>query len=239
MTRSTWIALLLVCSGSVTNAQFDLGVAAGGYGFTIRPKANYDSYYKQAYSPGTSPLPCVSLIYAERKALRGADLTFQLDYMYKEFHAITADGGHGSAYGRDVDLRLHLLYLTAAPDIYLSKRKGFALRVGAQAGFLLTGHERGYKWSNGVFPYRSDKEEVNGPSSAVRGDLRVHFGARFMPHIKGKQRMLLDLFGNMAFMSMVRSVGGSRGWDYGVRVGYVLRCAGKPFTSLLDSVSPK
>lgn len=239
MTKLAWIALLLVCGGSATKAQFDLGVAVGGYGFTIRPKAHYDSYYEQAYSPGTHPLPCVSLIYAERKALKGADLTFQLDYMYKEFHAITGDGGHLSASGRDVELRLHLLYLTVAPDIYLSKRKRFALRAGVQAGFLLAGHERGYRWSTGVFPYSSEKVQVDGPSSGVGGDLRVCFGARFMPDIKGKQRLLLDLFGNMAFMSMVRSVGGSRGWDYGVRIGYVLRCPGKPFTSLLDSVSPK
>jgi hypothetical protein len=230
---------MMVFMGTMACAQFDLGLSAGAYVFTIRPRGS-TSAIQNKYTPTGHPLPTFSLSYNERTTVKGADLTLAVDYVYKEFHAFLYSGGHfGSS--TELDLQLHLLYFTVAPDIHLDPGGNSALRIGLQFGTLLSGHERGMRRDQGVDPngvYYSTVEQVNGRTNLVGGDLRALFGLRVMPLISGKRWLMVDMYSSFALSGLVRGEASSRGMDMGLRAGYLLHCERRALTKLMDDLAP-
>lgn len=236
-TRSLALATLFMAT--MASAQFDLGLSAGAYAFTIRPRGS-TSAIQNSYSPKGDPLPTISLSYNERTTVKSADLTLAMDYVYKEFHASLYSGGHYGSY-TELDLQLHLLYFTVAPDIHLDPGGNSALRIGLQFGTLLSGHEHGTRLDQGVDPngaYYRTLEQVNGRTNLVGGDLRALFGLRATPLINGRRWLMVDLYSSFALSGLVRGEASSRGVDVGVRAGYLLHCTGRALTKLMDDLVP-
>lgn len=216
----------MVFMGTMACAQFDIGVSVGAFAFNIHPKRNFVSYYTNAFSASHAFFPTILISFNERRPTRRVDMTFSLDYAYKEFHGIWGDGGHGFGDGGESDLFLHMVYATVAPDLHLGSTQQAAFRVGLQFGTAVLGHERGEHWSfgsngNAGYSYHTLVDDDRGWGHY---EMRALFGLRITPQGQRADRLLLDLYGSVALSSLV---GVSRGTDIGLRVGYLFHCKGR------------
>lgn len=214
-------------------AQFDLGFSAAAYDFNI--EARKSEGHAQAYfSEISTPAYGFSITYSERRS-EHADITFALEFTRKSFHASYSNGGLGGGTSTAEHVDLDLLHFTIAPEVYLDPRKLAAVRFGVQVGWKLRGYATGRTWQYGYPPLSGPYDYEGAGATHFGGDLRGLFALHFQ-FGSGNGFITVEPYLSAPIGSLLKSEPGSRGNDFGLRLGWAWRMKGRTLFERIDAL---
>lgn len=186
-------------------------------------------------------------VYYREQGPRTVRFATGLQVVRREFFAKYDGGGLGAGYGKEVDVRLDVLYWNLQPEIRMNERGSLVFRLGPQFGWLLNGTMEGNSssWSQGSpgsTPPTSDTSELQRRyASDFKGDIRFLFGLGFRLPLGEATALTIDPYWSTAVTSMLDPEVASiamRGYDAGVLVGLSWRHPGQGFWPWLRAGAP-
>jgi hypothetical protein len=231
--RALTLVVLLFC-GLRSSAQFELGASLGAFDSRIEGRSSEGHARAYLFAYG-GPFPTAAIHYCERRGSH-ASMGFEMAWVRREFQAEYSNGGLGSQSGKDMDVRLDLLYFGILPEVRMGARSTAVVRFGLQGGFLIDSRMRGRQWSVGGLPATSLYDEwYEGSANAdFGGDVRAIFGFGFQLPMNERCIMVFDPYFSGSITSLLKQEPGSRGVDFGIRIGLARAFSTNCLTVLLE-----
>gem|GEM_PF-5789803 len=237
MLRPLIIGFVLMANMSAI-AQFDLGISAGGYGYSLRAKDPDGGMAKASFGSEQVFPWSVALHYRERGNTR-IRFASELMVLRREFRVAQSDRGLANGYDEVWDVRLDQLYCGILPELYLDTKKMSVLRFGAQFGWALNATKEGTKTSWGGMPETRTTEEFGTIPADYRGDIRALLGFGYRLPLKGNTSVVLDAFVSSSLTSMGGDPLAVRSTDAGLRAGITWSRPGRGLWHGLRQGAPK
>lgn len=229
--KRLFLLVALIGLARVVQAQFEVGLAGGGYLYKLT--ASDPDGSPHITSDQTFPLnACLS--YRDRRA-SVANFFAELDWRHREFTAHLDEGGHGGGTRSVWDTRLDHLYFTVGPEY---GRKSLTVRVGLQLGWVIGGSMEGTTSSWSIYPppegnWSKDTIPDQRPDR-FRGDQRLLFAFRYTRALGESWNLSFDPFMSLSLSSMLASSDNQiRGFDLGLRIGVMRYRNGRGFWTRL------
>jgi len=226
--------IVLMAWGAPACSQFQLGASLGVFDSRIEGRSSEGHASADLYEYG-GPFPTVAIHYRERRGSH-ANMGFELAWVRREFHAEYSNGGLGTQSGKDMDVRLDLLYFSIVPEVRLGARSTAVVRFGLQGGFLLDSRMRGRRWSVGGLPAQSVYDEwyEGSADEDFGGDIRAVFGFGFQLPLNERSGLVFDPYFSGSLNSLLKQEPGSKGVDLGMRIGLARAFSSNCLTVLLE-----
>lgn len=199
-------------------AQYAIGITVGAAHLDLQERKRKNTSGRLHFDGVDQPVWSMAVFYREHAPGR-IHLGGELQVDRRRFSASWSDGGLGSGEATTASVELYTVRLALLPEVDLDRGGTTRVRFGLAMGAVVAGRMNGTRTSWGLNG-PVNETLVNADPKGFGGELRALLGLGIRVPLTAVGELVIDPFTALSLVPMIRTGGGSRSWESGVRLGW-------------------
>lgn len=201
-----------------TTAQYAVGITVGAAHLDLQERKRKNTSGQLHFDGVDQPAWSMAVFYREHAPGR-IHLGGELQVDRRRLSASWSDGGLGSGEATSASVELYTVRVALLPEVDLDRAGTTRVRFGLAIGAVVAGRMNGTRsyWGlNGPV----NETLVDADPKGFGGELRALLGLGIRVPLTPGGELVIDPFTALSLVPMIRTGGGSRSWESGVRLGW-------------------
>lgn len=215
--RAALFVVALLAIGQA-RGQYAIGITVGAAHLDLQERKRKNTSGQLHFDGVDQPVWSMAVFYREHAPGR-IHLGGELQVDRRRFSASWSDGGLGSGEATTASVELYTVRLALLPEVDLDRGGTTRVRFGLAMGAVVAGRMNGTRTSWGLNG-PVNETLVNADPKGFGGELRALLGLGIRVPLTAVGELVIDPFTALSLLPMIRTGGGSRSWESGVRLGW-------------------
>ncbi|MCC6402362.1 MAG: hypothetical protein IT227_16480 [Flavobacteriales bacterium] len=199
-------------------AQYAIGITVGAAHLDLQERKRKNTSGRLHFDGVDQPAWSMAVFYREHAPGR-VHLGGELQVDRRRFSASWSDGGLGPGESTTASVELYTVRLALLPEVDLDRAGTTRVRFGFALGAVVAGRMNGTRSYWGLNGWVNETL-VNADPKGFGGELRALLGLGIRLPLTAGGELVIDPFTALSLVPMIRTGGGSRSWESGVRLGW-------------------
>ncbi|HQW85559.1 MAG TPA: hypothetical protein PLH93_00165 [Flavobacteriales bacterium] len=199
-------------------AQYAIGITVGAAHLDLQERKRKNTSGRLHFDGVDQPAWSMAVFYREHAPGR-VHLGGELQVDRRRFSASWSDGGLGPGESTTASVELYTVRLALLPEVDLDRAGTTRVRFGFALGAVVAGRMNGTRSYWGLNGWVNETL-VNADPKGFGGELRALLGLGIRLPLTAGGELVIDPFTALSLAPMIRTGGGSRSWESGVRLGW-------------------